>query len=239
MKKSGTTKIDSDLRPKIRLGFDSSIGAHRQLLVTADTNTTNQFDIGYDAPMFDTNNNDVFWDFSNNQFVIQAVPDFNTNQVLPLTIVVANKGEVTLKIDELENVPSNTNIYLFDAQTETYHDLRETAFKISLDTGDSKNRFSIRFTNKTLDVEDFNLSENIQIYFTNNNKILNIENNFMDGTVTDVFLFNMLGQSIANWDVKERKQTNIQIPIKNRPSGVYIVKLKTTKGDFSKKIIIR
>jgi hypothetical protein len=49
MKKSGMTKTVSDIRPKIRLGFDSSIGAHRQLLVTADSNTTNQFDIGYDA----------------------------------------------------------------------------------------------------------------------------------------------------------------------------------------------
>jgi hypothetical protein len=48
-----------------------------------------------------------------------------------------------------------------------------------------------------------------------------------------------LGQSIANWDVKERKQNKLQIPIKNVSSGVYIVKLGTSKGDFSTKIIIQ
>jgi hypothetical protein len=28
----------------------------------ADNNTTNQFDIGYDAQMFDTNDNDMYWE---------------------------------------------------------------------------------------------------------------------------------------------------------------------------------
>jgi hypothetical protein len=56
--------------PKIRLGFDSSIGAHRQLLVTADSNTTNQFDIGYDAQCLTQMM--MFWDISNSQFVIQS-----------------------------------------------------------------------------------------------------------------------------------------------------------------------
>jgi hypothetical protein len=53
-------------------------GAHRQILVTADSNTTNQFDIGYDAPMFDTNDNDMYWDISNSQFVI---PPFKTSMM--------------------------------------------------------------------------------------------------------------------------------------------------------------
>jgi hypothetical protein len=97
----------------------------------------------------------------------------------------------------------------------------------------------LRFADKTLKVDDFILPENIFIYFTNNTKTLNIKNNFTDGTVNKVFLFNLLGQAIANWDVEEQKQNNIQIPVKNVPAGVYIVKVKTTKGVFSKKIIIR
>lgn len=48
----------------------------------------------------------------------------------------------------------------------------------------------------------------------------------------------MLGQAITNWDVEDDEQTNIQIPIKNMPSGIYIVKVKTTKGESGKKIII-
>ena len=68
MKTSGTKKTkttETDTRSKIRLGFDSSIGAHRQLLVGADSNTTNLFDIGYDAPMFDLSADDMFWEINN------------------------------------------------------------------------------------------------------------------------------------------------------------------------------
>jgi hypothetical protein len=67
---------------------------------------------------------------------------------------------------------------------------------------------------------------------------LNIKNNFIDATVEEVNLFNILGQNIANWDIEDIKQNNIQIPIKILSAGVYIIKIKTTKGDFSKKVII-
>ncbi|MFE3846811.1 PKD-like domain-containing protein [Flavobacterium sp. LB3P45] len=242
MKTNATTKSNTaeiDTISKIRLGFDSPLGAHRQLLVGADANTTNQFDIGYDGLMFDTSENDMFWEISNSQFVIQGVPNFDDNQILPLGITIANEGLSTIKIDALENMPNTTKIYLHDNLTDIYHELMENAFKISLAVGEYTNRFSLRFTDKTLKVNDFTLPENIFIYFTNNTKSLNIKNNFTNGTVNKVFLFNLLGQSIANWDVEEQKQNNIQIPIKNVPAGVYIVKVKTTKGIFSKKIVIR
>ncbi|WP_228479171.1 LamG-like jellyroll fold domain-containing protein [Flavobacterium soyangense] len=241
MKKRGAPKGSADVKPKIRLGFDSSIGAHRQLLVGADRNTTNLFDIGYDAPMFDTNENDMFWEISDSQFVIQGVPDFNVNQVLPLGIVIANEGEVTIKIDELENVSSNTNIYLHDTLTGIYHDLKTSDFKIALAEGEYNKRFSLRFESqtKTLDVAENDSSDGIVVLYSNNYKTLIIRNNILDSTVNTVSLYNMIGQSINKWDVEDKEQTNIQIPIKNMPSGIYIVKVKTSKGESSKKIIIK
>ena len=68
--------------------------------------------------------------------------------------------------------------------------------------------------------------------------MLIIRNNELDSTVNTVSLFNILGQHITNWDVEDKEQTNIQIPIKNMPSGIYIVKVKTSKGESSKKIVI-
>jgi hypothetical protein len=47
-----------------------------------------------------------------------------------------------------------------------------------------------------------------------------------------------MGQKISNWDVKDSEQTTIQIPIKSISSGIYIVKVNTTKGESSKKIIV-
>jgi LEA14-like dessication related protein len=49
----------------------------------------------------------------------------------------------------------------------------------------------------------------------------------------------MTGQNIENWNVDDGDQTNVQIPIKNISSGIYIVKVKTSKGESSKKIIVK
>jgi hypothetical protein len=191
--------------------------------------------------MFDTNENDMFWEISNSQFVIQGVPDFNSNQVLPLGLVVANEGEVAIKIDELENVSSNTNIYLHDTLTGIYHDLKTSDFKIALAVGDYNKRFSLRFESqaKTLDVVENDSNDEILVLYSNNYKTLIIRNNLLDATVNSVSLYNMIGQAINKWDVEDKEQTNIQIPIKNMPSGIYIVKVKTSKGENSKKIIIK
>ncbi|MFV8388028.1 PKD-like domain-containing protein [Flavobacterium sp. LB1P71] len=243
MKTAGTKKtkiIETiDTRSKIRLGFDSSIGAHRQLLVGADSSTTPLFDIGYDAPMFDLSEDDMFWEINNIEYVIQAVSNFNDDQIIPLGLTVTNEGKVTIKIDALENISETTKIYLHDNVTGIYHDIRNSNFTISLTAGEYRNRFSLQFTNKTLDVDENNLNDGLMILYSNNYKVLIIQNKVLNLTVNDVRLFNLLGQAVANWDVKNENQNRIQIPIKNLPSGVYIVKLKTSKGDYSKKIIIK
>ena len=83
------------------------------------------------------------------------------------------------------------------------------------------------------------MNDGLIVLYSNNYKVLIIQNKALDSTVDEVGLFNILGQAVANWDVKNENQTKIQIPIKNLSSGVYIVKLKTSKGAYSKKIIIK
>ncbi|MFV8339638.1 PKD-like domain-containing protein [Flavobacterium sp. LB3P21] len=246
MKTSGTTKsnakdtdAETETRSKIRLGFDSSLGVHRQLLLGADSSTTSMFDIGYDAPMFDLSIDDMFWEINNIEYVIQAVTDFNENQIIPLSLTVGTEGKVKIKIDTLENISNSTEIYLHDNVTGIYHNIRNSDFTISLAVGEYRNRFSLRFTNKTLDVDENNLNDGLIVLYSNNYKVLIIQNKALNSTVDEVRLFNLLGQAIANWDVKNENQTKIQIPIKNLSSGVYIIKLKTSKGAYSKKIIIK
>ncbi|MFV8337097.1 LamG-like jellyroll fold domain-containing protein [Flavobacterium sp. RSP29] len=234
-----TTQEITDTRSKIRLGFYSSLGVHRQLLLGADSSTTSMFDIGYDAPMFDLSVDDMFWEINNIEYVIQAIADFNENQIIPLGLTIGNEGKLTIKIDALENTSGTTQIYLHDNVTGIYHDIRNSDFTISLAVGEYRDRFSLQFTNKTLNVDENNLNNGLIVLYSTNYKVLIIQNKILDSTVNEVRLFNLLGQAVANWDVKNEDQTKIQIPIKNLSSGVYIVKLKTSKGDYTKKIIIK
>ncbi|MDI1306433.1 MAG: immunoglobulin domain-containing protein, partial [bacterium] len=236
-KKMAVEQIDP--RSKIRLSLVSAIGINRQLLVGVDSNTTNEFDIGYDAPMLEIEGDNIYWEFSNSKFVIQGVPDFNDDQIIPIGLTIANEGLTTIKIDALENVSETTEIYLYDNVSGNYHDMKNSGFAIPLAVGEYNNRFSLRFTNKTLGVEDNIINDGILVLYSNNYKVLIIQNKVLDTMINEVHLFNLLGQDLTKWDVENRDQTRIQIPIKNLSSGIYIVKLKTSKGDYSKKIIIK
>ena len=230
---------EKDTRSKIRLGFYSSNGTHRQLLLGADPSATAQFDIGFDAPMFDLSQDDMFWEINTHEYVIQAVADFNENQTIPLGLVIGNEGKITVKIDALENTAGTKDLYIYDSVTGLYHDIRANDFTISLAVGDYRNRFSLQFSNKTLAVDAANWNDGLVVLYSNTSKVVTIQNKSIDLTVNEVGLFNLAGQAILNWDVKKENQNLIQIPIKNLSSGVYIVKLRTSKGNYSKKIIFK
>ncbi|MFB0904093.1 MAG: T9SS type A sorting domain-containing protein [Nonlabens sp.] len=244
MKAKGSKQVDSrladtDMRPKITFNFITAKGINRQLLVGADPNTTNQFDIGYDAPILETKGDSFYWEFSNSKFVIQGVPNFDDDQIIPLGITVANEGVITLKISLLENISASTEIYLYDNVTNLYSTIKNNDFQIALGVGEYNKRFSLQFVNKTLSVDTNNLENGILIYYSNTKQTLNIQNNFIDAEVSTVDLYNLTGQKIAHWAIDEVKQNNIIIPITDLSTAGYIVKVKTTKGDLSKKVIIK
>ncbi|MES2240037.1 MAG: HYR domain-containing protein [Bacteroidota bacterium] len=228
-----------DNRAKIRLGFYSPIGSHRQILLGADNNTTNKFDFGYDARMIDLNKNDMYWELGKLPLIIQSIPNFDTNQIIPIGIKIADEGLSKIKIDALENIPNGLAIYLYDNTTKTYYDLRKNSFEISLAAGDYTNRFSLQFANNSSSISDTTIENGIIAYYTKENKMLNIKNNISDVVVKSVSLFNILKQNIGKWNIDDAKQNNIQIPITNVSSSVYIVLIKTDKGEFSQKIIIK
>ncbi|MEN9907902.1 MAG: hypothetical protein RLZZ540_1043 [Bacteroidota bacterium] len=240
-KNTTVLKEPTDNRMKIRLGFDSPIGSHRQILIGTDPNTTNKFDFGYDARMIDVNKNDMYWELGKTSLIIQGVPNFNSEQIIPIGIKIANEGQSTIKIDALENIPDNLDIYLYDSDAKMYHDLRKANYSISLAIGDYTNRFSLQFVNKSksYSIEDTTVDNGIITYYTNENHMLNIKNYFTDVTIQSVSLFNILKQNIGNWKIADGKQNYIQIPVKNLSSAVYLVIIKTDKGEFSQKIIIK
>jgi hypothetical protein len=110
-------KKPGDQRTKIRLLFDSPTGYHRQLLAGVDENTTNHFDLGYDAPIADINKEDMFWTFDNAKFVIQGVNNFDSDQELPLGIKISKAGLATIKIDGLENMDEDISLHIKDKLT--------------------------------------------------------------------------------------------------------------------------
>ena len=180
----------------------------------------------------------MYWYFSDSKFVIQAVNNFNSEQIIPIGLKITTAGKSKIKIDDLENISSVTEIYLFDSTTGMYYDLRNSDFEASLPIGEYNNRFSLRFTNTALDDNNSDLLNGLEIFVDANN-ILNIRNNRTNLIVKEVTFFNILGQSVKKWNVTNQTQSSILLDVQNVPSGVYIVNLKTTDGVLSRKVLIK
>ncbi|RVT77498.1 hypothetical protein EOD40_06760 [Flavobacterium sufflavum] len=240
--------VVEDKYKKIRLGFNSRNDYHRQILLGfIDGKATDEMDFGYDAYNMDNFPNDMFFLIGEDQFVIQGVGTFNKNASYTIGVKADAEGKVKFMIDDLENFDANQPIYIYDNETGTYNNIRGTNYEVNLIAGTNTTRFSLRFFNPAVDVivkepepqPQPETSADIDIIHIQKSNNINIDNRIKDCRVQKVKLYNDAALEVDNWKIEEnRDQSNIQVHIKKTKPGVYIVKVETTKGEFTKKILI-
>ena len=248
-KKPKNTSINSndpvkkDNFKRIRLGFNSHNKYHRQLLLGfMDQNASSEMDYGYDGLNMDEFPNDMYFINGENQLVIQGEGFFKEDSSYPLGVKTDAEGIVSFTVDGLENFDKKEKIFIYDKEKKTYHNINKQPLEILLPSGIFNNRFYLCFKDKKQkndkDANDDEENDAIKTSFSQSTGTLKIVNTTTDSTVNMVSLFNIQGQFITKWDVTGQNQTNIQIPILNISSGIYITKLSTSNGAISKKIII-
>ncbi|WP_035716625.1 LamG-like jellyroll fold domain-containing protein, partial [Christiangramia echinicola] len=233
-----------DTRYKIRLKFESPKGYHRQILAAADTRSTNGFDLGFDAPYIENNVEDMYWLINNEPFVIQGVPNFNLDQVLSLGIRIDEPGAYTIKIDGLENIGSDFNIYLKDLLNGSYHKISEEPYKDTIEeTGVFNDRFQLVFRNPQLnnpvkdeiDPELENTSITLQ-YSKESDEISLYNPERLD--IDLIELYSITGQKIKTFsEFPSEKLITLSIDLK-LSSAVYVLKVYSGEKFYSKKLII-
>ena len=253
---TGTTTIDvedthfnynqdfqapEDTFKRVRLGMTSVDDFHRQILIGfAGDNATSGIDPGYDAINIDEQPNEIYFMNSGKKLTIAGEGYFDVNTSYPLGVTTNNPGNVKFTLDGKENLDTNQDIFIYDNVTNTYNSISETQdYVVNLPQATIENRFFLTFKNTALlGVGSNNLESGINIAYSNTTAILAIANKTVDTTIETVGLFNILGQQVGNYDLKNQTQTNIVLPLKQLATGTYIVKMNTDKGATSRKIII-
>lgn len=224
----------------IRIGFNTPQNYHRQLLLAIRPNTTNDIDIAWDGPNFDNDypGADLLWNINEREFVIQAVPEINTDTRIPLIVKVAELGNVSFNIDEVQNLPANiSDIYIEDAYNQTFHRISNgDVFEIYLQPGIYNDRFFLSFRNSTLSNENI-LLEHISAYYDNYNEelvILNTKNK----NLKSIKLFALTGQKILSIDTVISK-SEIRIPTQ-LTTGIYLINVISEDNKmFASKLLIK
>lgn len=221
----------------IRLTFDSPVGLHRQIVLGSDENASTGFDIGYDAFMADVNQEDMYWLYEQERFVIQGVDFFNDGQEFPIGVIIKESGLAQIRIEDLENIAENTKIYIRDLQSGEQFEITTEPFKVRLDPGTYNDKYSLVFMreNQTdsdpeedLTIED----DNFVVYYNPKPSELTIRSG-SDTEILNVSLYNTLGQKVRSLDYSSTNTITLRIN-----TGVYILYIETTSGILTKKIII-
>lgn len=226
---------------RVRLGMTSSDQFHREILIGfMEENATEAINPGYDAVNFDPQPSDFYFMNTNQKLTISGEGFLDIDKFYPLGVTTAAAGDITITLDDKENMDPNQMIYIYDNVENIFHPISQTQnYVVNLPQTVVDNRFFLTFKNTTaLGVATVSLNDGIQVIYTNTDTTLSIKNNVVDTTVQKVVLFNILGQQVGSYDVKDQTQTNIVLPIKTLSAGTYIVKMMTDKGNTSRKIII-
>ncbi len=144
-----TIHDEEDTRLKFRIGFDTPLLLHRQLLLTVDENTSFQFDRMYDGIVGEDQDDDLAWLDERHdekvQTIIQGVPNITTQSEFPLYLRLENEGEFTIQLDDTENFQDDYIVYLKDHVQNTYTNLLVDKYNGILPVGVYETRYSIVF----------------------------------------------------------------------------------------------
>ncbi|SEC85128.1 Por secretion system C-terminal sorting domain-containing protein [Tenacibaculum sp. MAR_2009_124] len=200
---------------------------------------TTSFDNGYDSKLFseDTSDLKIYTELitnnEGNKLAIQTLPnsDFET-MIIPIG-VKAKDGDITFSANAL-NLPTDIKVFLEDRVNETFTDLSEQDYSITLNESiDGIGQFYIHTTRQVLSNDPTQSLNNVSVYKSSNSTIT------VAGLQTEkgsLVLYSVVGKKIMNTKFSSNGTTNVSIP--NLPTGIYLVEVGSDLGKVSKKIII-
>ena len=116
---------------KIRLGYNTINGYHRQVLLAfMDDKATSALDYGYDSEIMDDFPNDMYLLSSETELAIQGEGYFDENASFPIGVRIETAGKVSFGVDALENFDTNQSVYIYDAETDIHHPINDALFEI-------------------------------------------------------------------------------------------------------------
>lgn len=223
---------------KLGMNYTGQTGTelHRQIGISFKYNNSFKYDKGYDSFTFDVNNTDFYWKFSDNneKYAITGIQNITEDLEVPLEIIIGQDDEISLEIDEINF--DNSDLYILDKLENKTYNLKEGKVKFNLPKGEYTDRFFLAFKESVvLSTEDNILTNDFNIFYNKTDKNINIE--MLNGLeMSKVNLYSILGQEINTWSLNnENKKT---LDVKNLSKAIYIIKIKTNRGDVSKKILI-
>lgn len=238
-------KTDASIPNKLWINLTAEGGLFCQALVGYVEGATDNFD----ASLYDANRNLATGSFAliystieNNvhKLAIQgkSIYSLNLNEevVLGFDTFIESNPVYKIEIAKIEGdfLQENT-IYLEDTLTGLTHDLSESAYTFSSETGVFNNRFKIKFKNEiTLNVQDEKLLNNILISHLDNDNVQFLVSGNL--TIEHIQIIDSLGRTLV--ESKEKKKSVI-VNLASLTSVIYFAKVTLSNNQVIVKTLLK
>lgn len=169
--KTTTSGVEIE-KHRIWLNLTNTTGVYSELLVGYAEGALDGIDSRFDGKFIKDTDVALTTLINNEEFTIQAKAlPFSAEDTIPLGFKVVAAGQYTISLKDFDGLfEGEQGIYLYDATTETIHDLKESDYVFATEIGVQNDRFELRFSNETLGVTN-PLEANAIVVFKKNNTI--------------------------------------------------------------------
>jgi hypothetical protein len=181
---------------------------------------------------------DSYFLVDNKNLVIKSLA-YDENARIPLAFKVSSQTSTfNINVNQLRDVDDAVNVFIYDDLNETYTNIKDGNFEISLPEGIYENRFEVTFSNEdTLSTEEITISDFI-VFQDNNNAQLTIKNpSSLD--IRNVSLFDVSGKQVFN-AIDLENQDSYHFSTRQLSEGIYVTVIGLGNNDtVSKKLVIK
>jgi hypothetical protein len=168
-----------------------------------------------------------------NRLVIQGLPSLTDASIIPIGIEAKEAGEFIFSINHLDGFDLETQIFLYDTETESLIDLRAGNYTVSLEKGEFNERFSLRVTpNRVSSLGDLKQDIGIKAYAYKNQIIIQFANT--ESAKSEIAIYDLMGRMLVN--TSNENQLNRKLSIQQ--TGVFIIRVSNRFGSKAQKIFI-
>src|SRR5690606_13773999 len=127
------------------------------------------------------------------------------------------------------------NIFLEDTQLGIIHNLRNSPYTFTANSGMHNSRFILRYTDNALSIDDYNNNESITI-LAPNNEYVKVSSG--TNTIKSVEVYDLMGRLLVN--KTDINVTEIVLKEISQADGTYIVKAELSNGKSkTQKVILK
>jgi hypothetical protein len=228
----------------LKLGMDyldqeEGLELHRQIGISFIEGNSFEFEKGYDSPAFDLGATDIYWNFEGDDtpYFIAGVGAIEEDMTLPITLIMGYSGDVTISIDEWNNI--DRNVFLVDQLDGISHPLNGSNATLSLAEGTYKDRFVLVLGSEVLSTDSpliENVSLSIFLDATRNEVVLQNQDHLI---IKEAKLYNILGKELQRWDNHLGSASELRLSLNTNITGIYIMQVHTNKGFRNKKLYVK